>query len=368
MSLPNLPLVQAHHPATFLERGVAVPFTTPLLMGARVRPAERNGIEIIVPNPSGGRGVYIVPWSGICGLCRPTVHDRRLHELVADRPGITPATMREAARTVALEGLAGQAAAAAAARAKDTDMRDRLATNFLLLMAAIRQTTSGGAGTIQPSSLGELERRAKIGLEKIAPRLGRGPDEIFRDVEHLATVLTPIGMDRQHPPPRVVRLLADISAFRAEAVQWARDNLDSSGAQAHLAAAIAGVTVTCAESTLADARTATADVIGLLKEWCLRPAPVAGRLARSEWLVDGWEQICLLWKSAVTKPTRRAALAEIALLVPVLPKEVDAWLGRQVESEAIFGIPRLVPAHTDWRTGMHLERVARNESLRAMAA
>jgi hypothetical protein len=67
-------------PTTFLERGVAVPFTTPILIGARARPGERKPLELIVPNPSGARGVYILPWDGISGLCKPTVHDRRLSD------------------------------------------------------------------------------------------------------------------------------------------------------------------------------------------------------------------------------------------------------------------------------------------------
>ena len=44
-----------------MERGASVPFTTPMLSGARVRPADRIGLELLMPNPSGGRGTYIVP-------------------------------------------------------------------------------------------------------------------------------------------------------------------------------------------------------------------------------------------------------------------------------------------------------------------
>ena len=41
MSAANL--TQAYQPATFLERGVAMPFTTPQLAGARGRPDLRGG-------------------------------------------------------------------------------------------------------------------------------------------------------------------------------------------------------------------------------------------------------------------------------------------------------------------------------------
>jgi hypothetical protein len=138
MTLPTLPLVASHHPTTFLERGVAVPFTSPLLAGARVRPADRGGIKMIVPNPAGGRGVYILPWGGICRLSRPTVHDSTLYLRITERQGITPGSIRTAARDVAAEGLAGHEAAEAAGVAQAGETRDRLATNFLLMVAAVR--------------------------------------------------------------------------------------------------------------------------------------------------------------------------------------------------------------------------------------
>ena len=144
MSLPTLPLVASHHPTTFLERGVAAPFTSPLLAGARVRPADRGGIEVIVPNPAGRRRAYILPRSGICRLSRPTVHDSTLYLRITERQGITPGTIRAAARDVAAEGLAGQEAADAAGVAQAGETRDRLATNFLLMVAAVRQIDPTG--------------------------------------------------------------------------------------------------------------------------------------------------------------------------------------------------------------------------------
>src|SRR6185312_6270624 len=118
----------------FLERGVLVPFTTPVLAGARARPSERCGTELLVPNLSGGRGVYVLPWNNVSRLCRPTVHDRRLNQKVETLITVTPGSIRQAAREVAIEGLAGREAQFAAAKAADRDHRARLRTNFLLLV------------------------------------------------------------------------------------------------------------------------------------------------------------------------------------------------------------------------------------------
>ena len=148
VTLFTLPLTEAYKPASFAERGVAVPFTTPRLAGARVRAAERTGTEFIVPNPSGGRGVYIMPWTGIASLCRPTLHDKVLSTRIAVLRGVTPATIRRVARAIAGEGLAGEDAMEAARLAADTDQNDRLVTNFLLLMALIEQARLAPASAV----------------------------------------------------------------------------------------------------------------------------------------------------------------------------------------------------------------------------
>jgi hypothetical protein len=188
MSLPTLPLVVSHHPTTFLERGVTVPFASPLPTGARVRLADRGGIEVIVANPAGGRRVYILPWSSICRLSRPTVHDSTLCLRITERQGMAPGSIRAAARAVAAEGLAVQEAAETAGVAQAGETRDRLATNFLLMVAAVRQIDP--SGVVDEAEVMDrhpaLLRRAKHRLEHVAPCLARSVETAFKDLEQLA--------------------------------------------------------------------------------------------------------------------------------------------------------------------------------------
>ena len=102
MSGDHRPAVRLYHPATFLERGVAIPFTTPLLFGTRARPSERHGSELIIPNPSGGRGVYVLSWAAIAQLCQPTLHDQIFNEHIAALVAVTPASIRRVAREIRL--------------------------------------------------------------------------------------------------------------------------------------------------------------------------------------------------------------------------------------------------------------------------
>ncbi len=368
-SSPDLPLTQAYHPTTFLERGVAVPFTTPALQGARARPAERGGLEILVPNPSGGRGVYILPWAGVCQLCRPTVHDTLLSERIAALRSVTPAAMRQVAGEIAAEGLAGRTAQAAAGTAAKGDREDRLIANFLLLLALVEQVDPAELGGLSVERLrpAELEQRAQHAVACIGPRIGRHPDAVAEALEQLAEAFAGIGAPRQKPMPRVMRLLKAVSRLRADMLGWSREHVGDSAAQAEMIGVVADLTVGCAERTLADAHGLVETMPGLLRDWASAPDPLRAVMARPEWLLDGWEQICLLWHDASGESGRRSALLEMALLVPVLPRETSDWVGTQVDTDVTWRFRKSVRQNEDWRTGLLFERVTRNEALRAMA-
>jgi hypothetical protein len=368
-SPPDLPLAQAYHPTTFLERGVAVPFTTPALQGARARPAERGGLEIIVPNPSGGRGVYILPWTGVCQLCRPTAHDTLLSERIAALRRVTPAAMRQAAGAIAAEGLAGRMAQAAAGTVAKGDREDRLLTNFRLLLALTEQVVPAEFGglSLERVSPRELEQHAQTAVAHIGPKLGRDRNAVAEGLEQPAEAFTGIGAPGQKPAPRTVRLLEAVSRLRADLRGWGKEHVDDSAAQAEMIGVVADLTIVCAQRTLADAHALIANMPGLLRSWASAPDPMRAAVARPEWLLDGWEQICLVWNHADGEAGRRIALSEMALLVPVLPRETSDWVGTQIDTDLTSRLRRIVRQHEDWRTGLTVARVARNEALRALA-
>lgn len=368
MSNVNMPLVQSYHPTTFLERGVAVPFTTPLLGGARARPAERGGPELIVPSPSGGRGVYILAWSGVRELCRPTVHDSRLNHKVNALASVTPHSIRKAAREVAAEGLAGREALAAAQVGRDNEQEEILLTNFLLLLALVEQVEPGEAA-IGSEEKALLEARAKRAIARIAPRVGRSPEAIASMLEDMAPVFAAIGVGRQTGQARCTRALEALRRLRAEMTAWAQTYRDESGAQADMIARVAELTISCTETTLHEAHALTVNMPGILARWSSEAAGIRKLTVRPEWLLDGWEQVCLLWRSSEADATRRAVLAEMALLVPIIPREASDWVGMPIDMDGAMRFRRTVSLNEDWRTGSAVfGLIARNEHLRALAA
>jgi len=105
-------------PARCAERGVAAPFTTPLLFAARLRLGADQGIEVLVPNPAGREGWFVLPWAAAREALQPSLADQALigalTTLVADTAELQPWQMRQAARQAASTGLAGRAARRAA--------------------------------------------------------------------------------------------------------------------------------------------------------------------------------------------------------------------------------------------------------------
>ncbi len=181
----SLPLVQSYFPTTFLERGVAVPFTTPMLSGARARPAQRGGAELIVSSPGGGRGVYILTWGNVREFCRPTMHDVRLNQQIETISSVTPSTIRAAARQVAAQGLAGREMLDAVGNATKAEEQEALLSNFQLLMALVEQTEPGNGAAADPSV---LEAKAKRATGELALRLGRAPEAVAAALEEMAPV------------------------------------------------------------------------------------------------------------------------------------------------------------------------------------
>jgi hypothetical protein len=342
-------------PATLRERGVAVPFTSPTLAGARVRLLEHRR-ELILPHPAGIRGVYIFALASLTEYCAPTLHDVRLAErLVAAFP-LSPSTVRQAARVTAAEGAAGRAAAAAAqaALANETAHRTEMEAMLIRTVLDVDDPTERAASSLDA-------RRAVL---QVARRAGRTAEAIKADIDGLDGGMAPgarVGRCRQ--------LVIGLLEMEAQVAAWRGANtLASAGADADAAISLA---VAAGSALLSAAQAAIADLPGLLRRWAADPDQVASELARPDWLLDGWEPIWLMWRLASSDSARADALAEAGLIMPTLPAEMEAWFSNapdlRVRLHAGGNRPsnRRSPAAAP-REAMAL--IERNERMRALAA
>jgi hypothetical protein len=341
-----------------------------MLAGARARASERGGLELVMPNPSGARGLYILHWFGVRALGRPTVHDTMLFRQLAECPAIDPAAVRAAAIDVALRGHAGHAALAAAETAVMYDDTQRALARFLLLTGLLTRLDPDGETTgSAPERMPDLQRRAGTLLRRIASSLGRPPEQLAQDLAAIGDLAAPAGVAAGGRDARIPRLLSRLDATHADLSGWLdADSANDIGGLGRAIAAALRLACDSGEAVLAATRSALADPVALLRQWIDDPASVHSMTSRCDWLLDGWERVALLWLSAKPSTSRRAALLQMAPLVPVLPREVMAWTATPLSTETMQQACRVVSHEDAWRTGgAAFALIERNETLLAMS-
>jgi hypothetical protein len=368
-----MPLAESQLPSTFVERGVAVPFTTPRLGGTRARRAENRRLELSVPNLSGGRGVYIIPWSGLAELCRPTLHDKVFSQRISGIINLTPTAVRQVARQIATEGLAGDEAMEAARAASDTDKGDRVIANHRLMVTLVEQVVdwfSPPALTCDEAQVMEPAERARLAVDCISPRLGQTTTWTGNALEELADAMAATGVGSVGATGRTPRLINLLRDVRASVSDWSgTQRQENMKAYARMLCTVADLTLTLTQTVVAEAQALPDNMIELLRSWAADRDAVIGRVQRPDWLLDGWEQICLIWNAARDDAERYAALAEIAARVPILPKEANEWCSTSYEIDNLAQLRRVTGQTDDWSPGsMEFNLIARNEHFRAMSA
>jgi hypothetical protein len=364
------PLTEYNRPATFRSRGVAAPFTTPMLAGVRVRESDHSGVELIVPNPSGGRGIYILDWSGVQALCVPTMHDTILFRRFSRLSTIDPPVIRQAALAVAAEGYAGRAAISAAAAAVASDRTERLLAHPRLLSRLVEQFAPRAPNSMALTARRpELDRRTRTILHRLALSLGRPAACLACDLAAVADAFAPLGIARDDRHGRIPRMIARLDETSIALCVWLDTDIDND--IGGLGRAVAETMRTAARSSKAVldvTQAALSDPVALLTRWARDAADVRSFASRCDWLLDGWERVCLLWVIAASDASRRAALLEMASLVPVLPQAVEEWSDVVIPWEAMNETCRVTNHQDTWRGGSAAAGwIERNEQLRAMS-
>ena len=356
-------------PATFQERGVAVPFTAPALAQARARLVRPGAVELIIANPSGSRGWYVLPAEKVVESMRLTMHDRLLLEAVRCLPVLSPATVRGAARKVAAAGAAGREAAYAVAEAELREAREQAQAGFVLMASLLRRTVRPELDwrTLDPDD-GASRAALEAGLAEVVPTLGLPCHRLVACFDEIAGHVVPVGMADGPFESRASRTVEALEHFAAEVRAWAVLEPDDRRPGVELIAACAATTLVRARTCLQRLWTALDVTPPLLRQWLADPRVVVARLALPDWLLDGWPYICACWDQATSedRSAQRVTLARIEALVPSVPTEVG---GDAASPEERLHGKRWLRARDDGRSPAAMARaVGRNESLRAVLA
>lgn len=355
-------------PVSFRERGATVPFTTPLLLNARIRAAAfGRGFEMVVANPSGGRGALIMPWSSMPDICAPTLFDRYLWESLAAGDDISPISIRHEAQRLAAMGLTGRPAAMAARDAQQREQASQRLMRAMLLDSLINatETPNESAGRTNAGESMSYAKRAERAVARAAAIAGFPLADLIADIEKLALILSGATPETEGEDARLRQMLTDLRRMAEEISDWV---VDQSPESAHVLAAnfvvvSARQTLECGEYALANTDALIADFGLLMPKWKMEKDSIIERARAPDWVLDGWKTPIALWKAAGPN-NRRAAIWEIALIAPMMPREAKAWLSAVSDwRETPRRITQVVRDKSDWRSGSVMEIVARNENL-----
>ncbi len=367
----HLGIIQGR-PSTFAERGVCVPFTTPILAQARIGMDRYEQLECLLPGFSGGKGTYVFSWKTVPEVIKITLHDRALHKEILEVGANSPDTIRTCALTIAARGFAGLAAAHQAKQALALDQQYVVLTNYVFVLELLKLV---GVSTpdLLKTGLGTEEARqtAKNALNQVAENFRIAPDVLYGRVEELSLQLAPVGLPQAPRPGRLRSLVDRLRTFEKSVLDWgAVETTEASG--------LASFIADCAQQTVGLAETKLSRLDKLLKK--TRDVVVGNNKVSAEvdstvtalsWLLDGWEYICQLWEDSrdQSEDMQRIAICEVFRIAPVIPSE-ELAANETFDMEDMKRVQRRwVRGNQDWRTGgMDYDAVRRIEQLKAKVA
>jgi hypothetical protein len=323
-------------------------------------------MELVVPNPSGGRGVYIVGGEGILQICRPSIHDLVLNERIGKLQSLTPGRVRMTAAQVAAEGFVGRSAIGPArtAIAAAIQARGEAFRNILLALLAASGLPAAEWQAVAALSNAAMRQQAPTLLAKIATAIDRAPDEIAIVLLDMAEAFAGFGVSAT-ADGIVQRRLDALQALLTEATALAAGWPERACANAARIIAAATLTVTQAALAIGESRAAMADPAALLRGWFDKPEAMSEQIGQPAWLLDGWEQICLLWQTAGSPSLLAARLDEIVLLLPLWPRAMRERLNLPPDADTRTARRQVQSERGERGAGVNtIDLTVRNEALR----
>lgn len=169
-------------------------------------------------------------------------------------------------------------------------------------------------------------------------------------------------------PARARRQIMEIEYLARDVSAWAAATpAAGDSAVALVIVEAARLTLECCSRVMTELDSQFGDVMQMLKQWVRDPTPLRQLAARPDWLLDGWGMPCAMWREA-PEEERLTTSREISMLVPVLPREAEAWSGIVADWDRPVLLRRKVRALEEWRTGRMLGVTAARERALALAS
>ena len=331
---------------TLEDRGLAVPFTTPMLASCRIRRDYRERLEILVPSLADGRGLYVIPWAMLPEVTALTLHDRILHEEISTPAPLSPRRIREASLKVAETGLAGAPARDAAKRTREEDAAEVASFQAMVATQAARAVM-----------------RSRSRKPTLAHAL---PEPAVNDES--AALLAPIGFQTATPLGRLRQLASELDDFSLSLDRWIDAEKEEEAKLARFCSDMAQFTRERSSVYLADFDYQCDRMARDVECWPAAVEVLERTADRIAWLLDGWRFPLDWWHTAANEAREEQSLALFGIFrtLPLIP---NAEANRpQLQHRVRMGAQtrRWARQFEDWQTGQDdTELVVRIERLRA---
>lgn len=314
-------------PKTFVQRGIAVPFSTRVLTFARLRRQVGGSMEILIPGLTGGADVYVVPHKMLPDAITMTVHDRAMHEEITRIRKLSPATVKAAAQKIALTGLGGPDPAAKVRKSLEAEKNLGPMVVFGLIRIAIQQLAPNhpgvkdlNAATIMSPEGMKLSRDALGGY---AQTIGERGDKIWSRLEDWASRIADFGAPDESALGYLGTRLHQVEEMAQNLANWVKDEPVET---AEIAQRISNAAETVSETArihVASLNDMAGKMDAPLKDYDQTAESLTHHIDQIGMILDGWSRISDMWQTALLgdRILQREVLESFAPYVPVIPIE-----------------------------------------------
>ncbi len=323
-------------PQTFDDRGLAIPFTTPKLSLARVRRNRRDVQELLIPYFADAPGTYVVPWSTLPEMMSLTLHDRQLHEELSKLDAFTPNGVRWVCLKVGAQGLAGPDVAESCRRRLASEAGQQLVANYSLIQR-VYEHVGFDATQLTPQSLQTDwgRKQTKSAFEAMAKKLHTTPDALYANLSEQSTVLAQVGLAEAAQPGRLRQVAADVTGFASSVWGWVAQTVDERRYLGKIVGGVAEQTAAVADGLLGEIDVLLADIGQLMSNWAANSRALEERIDRLCWLLDCWDMLVVIWRTAADgqEVDRALAVEEIHRALPAVPRRELERLPRTIQAK-----------------------------------
>ncbi|HUB94269.1 MAG TPA: hypothetical protein VL993_00035 [Stellaceae bacterium] len=365
---PKLQGSRQYLPSTFEERGIAVPFTTPILAHARVRKNYRDQLELSIPHFAGVEGNYIMAWKAVCDLVEPTLHDKMLFEHVTENRVSTPHEMRLAALSIACTGMAGAEVAAAAKKAVTEDEEAKALHQVIVILRLLEETNKGSAIDLREIASIDRQEYVRKALTRVSTQLDMAADALDQRITELTRMTYPVGAEWNPSEGRLRVQIRSLTQFRDALRTWGSDQVNEAGERALFSSEVADLTLATSAGLLKSFNDVMRSPYALVSAWQKSKVEAERLSSRLIWLLDGWDTVVQWWESCKDDNERIIAAEQMAPVLPLIPANELDLAQRDAGNGIIEKSRRWVRLNRDWSTGeVDAEMIHRMECVKARA-